>query len=413
MLEAGSIRQLRSAVPAVPSVALVLLVSGVLGGCRDRREAPPRSAAPLAVPAVALEPAHEDAAVCGNGIVDEGEQCDHGIPQRGRCPDGWGVCRTCVPDCRLVLARHEDLVYGAHTNPGWYITDGSIGLAVRVDEYRIAEGKRVLSGSTATDFDERGRWTRLASDTDADGTFEKATVLVYDAQGRRVQQWAEGDPKQLGDRWTRTYDSQGRMISFSPLIAGRESPLWTYEYDDRSNLLREIAVLPDGRKNITTFEYLDGQLWKRRARHSGEERTSDPDQVFTYTATGLPDSQTLVSNGRAVARYTWTYEDGRLVSREEDLDLDGKPEVRQTFAYDASGLARSTDLFSGTRSTATYSRDEQGRISVIRRDTDSDGVVDVESVLHYDDALHRQWMLKAPRREGVKEQNARGDAASR
>ena len=173
---------------------------------------------------------------------------------------------------------------------------------------------------------------------------------------------------------TETYD-QGRLAEkVSYLTDGRPHKGYTYEYDERGNVVEEIKTNLDGHEwdHIRQYEY-DEQNRRIGQLHGNNLMGYWGSKRFLYDANGnlatighYRKSGVHYKNTQYQNRYD---ERGRLIERSgTDVDLDGNPLITHhtlRFAYPAENTVRETQIDStgATVLTLTTTRDAQGRLT--------------------------------------------------
>ncbi len=299
-------------------------------GCGPSTAASPAGPTSASPEARTTPPAAETpgAGWCGDGTVDEGEACDDG----GRpCPEGWALCRRCIGcERRLLMATPTTL--GPHLPQACVQRDGPMTLTRA--------------------YDERGRVTSVVSERRGEVTMRTRTTYGTPAllPTLEIREGADGAVQQ---RIERRFDGQGHLahVSFQGELQSEETVTWsgdtavreettshartTLRHDDRDRVV-ERRVDEDGDGTVDDI---------RRWHFEGERLASEEHEVAGDPAISSVTTYTYDARGRLTAmrnengaghvdsteygyddrgrlawkrsgddRWTYAYEDGRIVS---------------------------------------------------------------------------------------------------
>lgn len=360
------------------SVAAIALVQS----CRPGNEKADKSAAhgKGAMPDVpSMDPRR-----CGNGELDRGEACDPAMEFQEGCPDGWGVCQTCLATCRwgFDFSKHATLVRSrdqSHTYHGNYQASYEYDRKGRRTHYRriwqpsdtkpfhevADEGEDLEKNANGTLYRSwkrpipgvavRGQEREIQRNTaglvtserihisDPKGDHRSETFFEHDTKGRLIREWSDDDGKGQATREMRhTYNALG-LTSLEEFKRGRRWARWEYNKKTGSPV-RWTWLNADRASERTRFEYdARGRLALEWHDFDGDGR---PDRRVHYECNKQGKMTRERTHTRADVdpqsdiRYEYD-KHGKLV-RKWEARPDGKPERETRYKYNAQGLLEET-----------------------------------------------------------------------
>lgn len=179
------------------------------------------------------------------------------------------------------------------------------------------------------------------------------------------------------------------------------SPAFDDGTDDRHRVARSVATFADGRTVTTRYRYdAEGRLV---AQDIGDSVRGQTRYSFAHDALGrrVTREDDVDGDGRADRRRHYRYRDdsGELDTTLSDVDVDGRAEFVLLVRYDDEGLARSAEQrfadlpvaatvieADGALDTViTFDYDERDRVTFQSFDYDVDGVTEELHELRYDE----------------------------
>lgn len=231
--------------------------------------------------------------------------------------------------------------------------------------------------------------TEMVSGQILEGPRELSSSLVYDAEGRLIED-ADYLPGGMPDtKRVCAYDAQGREVNHSYFVHDSLVRRWTATYDDKAKTGARVEYWGDGRVSGKYSEKYNArgdpvQIVERHPNGYVNQRW-----ILTYDKHGDLIAKKEYERGRILrGRYAYTYDKDRNKTSETHFYRDGRSmrSSKTVFVYDAKGrLTEEALYFNGVlNGRTTYKYDSKGNRSEIV-ELNSDGSISGKSALSYEE----------------------------
>ena len=185
---------------------------------------------------------------------------------------------------------------------------------------------------TVYTYDEKGNL--LTGAIYEDDELEQSLKILYDDEGRFVEQVTYDDDGDLSSRMVYTYNEKGQRATMRYLDKGMEE-LWTtvFTYDEKGNIIKREDS--DGYTVIATYDENNRRLTEI-ALWNGEE---DDRYEYTYNSDGTPKKSTRYNDGEY-----WGYQ-------EYFCDATGNPFRITRYDVDGNEISSVTYQYTSVRVT--------------------------------------------------------------
>lgn len=218
---------------------------------------------------------------------------------------------------------------------------------------------------------------------------ELSATLVYDAEGRLIEE-ADYLPGGMPDtKRVCAYDAQGREVNHAYFVHDSLVRRWTATYDDIAKTGARVEYWGDGRVSGKYDEKYNArgdpvQIVERDPNGSVDQRW-----VLTYDKQGnLIEKKEYESDSRLQGRYVFTYDKDRNKTSETHFYRDNRSmrSSKTVFLYDANGrITEKAIYFNGVLNGRTTNKyDSKGnRTEVV--ELEPNGSISARSSLTYEE----------------------------
>lgn len=230
--------------------------------------------------------------------------------------------------------------------------------------------EEVLMSSVVTD--EAGNETERIS-YNSDGSPDERVVIRY-TNNKPVEEVLEMSGEH-GERTTREFDENGRMVrEFRHYLDGEPDEI-VYEYDSENRVVKRQLIDSDGEEGERHLWIYENKLLMREESYN-EYGDLESSKTYTYYENGIPEEvvELHIHDGEQTRLVSLFNEDGKPEA-EKRYDSRGRLTARNIYTYDDKGLATAVEeeTVSG-KTTVNLQYDESGN-NILHEEIDSEGTV--------------------------------------